>query len=331
MAVYTHLSERQLARYARWFGLGALRSARGVPGGTINTIYALETDEGRFILRLLEDRSLTDARFEEALLAHLDRAGIAVPKMLASPRHGGVVSLGSRQHLSIFEWMKGRELAPFELRPDHCHQIGRYIARLHHAALSLRRRRRNRFSPEHIDRKLSACERFVAGGAPQEMRQHISTLRRELELFRWPSRVPAGIIHSDLFVDNAFFSRGRLSGVLDFEMACNGPFIYDLAVALLDWCFEHDRLKRPRARALLAGYQTLRPLTVPERAGLFAMCRFIATRYATTRFYDFEVTALPEEDRTYKDYRHYMARLGALRSIGSRGLRELADRTVPKR
>lgn len=329
MAVYTHLTEHQLQRYARWFGLGPVRRSRGVPGGTINTIYALETDEGRYILRVLEDRSTTDARFEEALLRHLARSGLEVPHMLDSPRHGGIISIGSRQHVSMFEWMKGRELAPFELEPGHCRQIGEYLARLHFVARSLRRRRRNRFSPEHIDRKLRTCERFVANGAPHDMRRHVASLRRELDRFRWPARVPVGIIHSDLFVDNAFFSRGNLSGVLDFEMACNGPFIYDVAVALLDWCFQHDRLLRPRARALLDGYQRLRPLTVPERAGLFSMSRFVATRYAATRFYDFEITAVPEEDRTYKDYRHYMSRLGALRSLGARGMRELADSTTP--
>ncbi|MEM6731438.1 MAG: homoserine kinase [Myxococcota bacterium] len=327
MAVYTHLTDRQLERYARWFGLESLHEARGVPGGTINTIYSLKTADGRFILRLLENRSRTDARFEEALLRHLHGEGISVPRMLESPSHGGVISLGTRQHLSVFEWMPGRELAPFELQPEHAGQIGTYLARLHAATASLRRQRRNRFLPEHIDRKLGTCERYVAGDVPQEMRRHVGMLRRELDRFRWPTRVPLGIIHADLFVDNAFFKRGRLTGVLDFEMACSGPLIYDVAVALLDWAFERDRFVRPRARALLAGYQKERPLNVSERAALFPMCRFIATRYATTRFYDFEVTAIPEEDRTYKDYRHYVARLAALRTLGAAGLRELVNST----
>ncbi|MEL6546773.1 MAG: phosphotransferase, partial [Myxococcota bacterium] len=202
MAVYTHLNAGQIARYAGWFGFTADRF-RGVPGGTINTIYALSSGKKKYILRLLENRSRTDALFEDALLCHLRAQGLSVPIMLNSSRYGRVVSLDARQHLSIFEWMPGREIAPFELQPQHTEQVGRYIGKLHRATPSLRRRRRNRFSPQHIDRKLSVCERFVRKAGSREMVKDAQILRRELERFQWPERLPAGIVHSDLFVDNA--------------------------------------------------------------------------------------------------------------------------------
>ncbi|MEM6531909.1 MAG: homoserine kinase [Myxococcota bacterium] len=328
MAVYTHLTRTQISRYARWFGLSEPTAVKGIAAGTINTIYALQCAEGRFILRLLENRSRTDARFEEALLLHLERAGLSVPSMLQSPRHGGVVTLSSRQHLSIFRWMPGRETAVFELEPHHAGQVGVFLGRMHAATQSFRRRRRNRFAPEYVDRFLSASERFVDGHSDQGMRRHIRSLRSELTRFQWPTRVPVGVIHADLFVDNAFFRRGKLSGVLDFEMACTSPLIYDVAASLMDWAFEKDRFVRPRARALLAGYQSERVFAAAEKRQLFAMCRYIATRYATSRFYDFEVSAHPDAERAYKDYRHYMLRLGALKSVGARGLRELVDSTA---
>ena len=66
MAVYTHLNDRALRAHLRPFRVGDLVEARGVAAGTIITIYDVSTTRGHYILRILENRSGTDARFEEA-------------------------------------------------------------------------------------------------------------------------------------------------------------------------------------------------------------------------------------------------------------------------
>ncbi|MEZ4273238.1 MAG: hypothetical protein R3C68_17920 [Myxococcota bacterium] len=71
MAVYTHLSDQAIRRHMRHFRVGEVVRAKGVAAGTINTIYDVTTTRGHFILRILEGRSTTDARYEEALLSHL--------------------------------------------------------------------------------------------------------------------------------------------------------------------------------------------------------------------------------------------------------------------
>ncbi len=79
-------------------------------------------------------------------------------------------------------------------------------------------------------------------------------LKRELdELGRlWPSDLPAGICHADLFPDNVFFRDGHVSGVIDFYFACTDFLAYDLAICLNAWCFGLDDIWEPeRARLLL--------------------------------------------------------------------------------
>ena len=56
----------------------------------------------------------------------------------------------------------------------------------------------------------------------------------------WPSDLPSGIIHADLFPDNVFFLGNELSGLIDFYFACNDLLAYDIAVCLNAWCFEKD-------------------------------------------------------------------------------------------
>jgi homoserine kinase type II len=320
MAVYTHLEDRDLRHHIRSFRLGELIKARGVSAGTINTIYELQTTRGRFILRILENRAVSEALFEEALLAHLSERELPVPKMVAG-RRGSVVSIAARQQLSVFEFMPGRELGVFEVGASHARQVGAFLGKMHLAARSLGRRRRNRFAPVRMQRIAAICQK-AGRREPQRLNlDDIEILRAEIGRHDFTDELPQGVVHGDMFIDNVRFVRGKLAGVLDFEMASTGPLVYDIAVALDDWAFTHDRVDLERAAALVAGYESERPLVSRERAALYDMCRFAAARFALTRFYDFEVLTRPEATRLYKDYRHFSSRLASLRALGAVGFR----------
>lgn len=320
MAVYTQLSEGALRRHVRLFRLGQLIGARGVSAGTINTIYDVKTTRGRYILRILEDRGRGDALFEEALLAHLWERGLPVPQMVEAGRRGRVVALNPRQQLSVFHYMPGREIAVFEVTGAHAQQVGQILAQMHLAGRSLRRRRRSRYDPARIRRILELCAEQASAAA---VRRDARTLLTEMRQHHWSKELPRGIIHSDLFIDNVRFHEGTLCGVLDFEMACTGPFVYDLAITLCDWAFLHDAFQPELARALVRGYEKERHLERDEKAVLFRSCRNACARFAATRVYDFEVRTRPEAQRLYKDYRHFLARLRALKRLGSREFKRL--------
>ena len=82
----------------------------------------------------------------------------------------------------------------------------------------------------------------------------------------WPTDLPAGVIHADLFPDNVFFLGEKLSGLIDFYFACNDLYAYDVATCLNAWCFEKDfSFNLTKGTALLAGYQSVRPLSAAER------------------------------------------------------------------
>jgi aminoglycoside phosphotransferase (APT) family kinase protein len=52
--------------------------------------------------------------------------------------------------------------------------------------------------------------------------------------------LPRANLHGDLFRDNAMFEGTHLTGLIDFYNACSGPMLYDVAIALNDWCADED-------------------------------------------------------------------------------------------
>src|SRR6185312_11644456 len=128
MAVYTHLNDRALRAHLRPFRVGDLLEAKGVAAGTINTIYDVNTTRGHYILRILENRSSTDAHFEEALLKRLAERGLVVPRMIEAGKRGCVIEIAPRQMLSVFQFLPGREIGVFEVSPQHVAQVGRFLA-----------------------------------------------------------------------------------------------------------------------------------------------------------------------------------------------------------
>ena len=125
----------------------------------------------------------------------------------------------------------------------------------------------------------------------------------------WPSELPNGVIHADLFPDNVFFLGKDLSGLIDFYFACNDAFAYDIAICLNAWCFEQDlSFNVTKARALLDGYMSVRQLTNSEHAALPTLCRGAALRFLLTRLYDW--LSVPEGALvTPKDPMEYVKKL----------------------
>ena len=88
-----------------------------------------------------------------------------------------------------------------------------------------------------------------------------------------------GVIHGDLFPDNCKFIGDKLSGVYDFSDACMGDFHFELAVVVVAWCFDGNKLNRIRVNALLDAYQSTR-----STENIMEYIKYALLYYATTRF-----------------------------------------------
>ena len=135
----------------------------------------------------------------------------------------------------------------------------------------------------------------------------------------WPHDLPEGIIHADLFPDNVFFQGPKLSGLIDFYFACTDFLAYDLAICLNAWCFETDNsFNVTKARALLAGYEEVRPLTPAERESFPILAAGSALRFLLTRLYDW-LNQPPGALVRPKNPLEYLRKLRFHRQVGTIG------------
>ncbi|MGB5867144.1 MAG: phosphotransferase, partial [Arcobacteraceae bacterium] len=94
-----------------------------------------------------------------------------------------------------------------------------------------------------------------------------------------------GVIHGDLFCDNAKFTDNKLSGVYDFVEASEGDFIFELAVVSISWCFDGDMLNKEKVETLLTNYKLEISFEAFKEYIKYAILYYATQRYLLKRNY----------------------------------------------
>lgn len=313
MAVYTDITESELIAFLGAYDIGELLSYKGVAEGSENSNFIMHTSSAPYLLTLYEKRvDATDLPFFLGLMQHLAQKGISCP-LPVHRRDGGVIGHLAGRPAAVITFLEG--MWPRRPTVIHCREVGKALAGMHLASADFELRRENALSLDGW-RKLWDAARPRADEVEQGLLAEVDADLADLSA-RWPSDLPSGVIHADLFPDNVFFLGDRLSGLIDFYFACNDFYAYDLATCLNAWCFEKDHaFNLTKGAALLAGYQSVRPLSAAEVAALPILARGSALRFMLTRLYDW--LTIPDGALVQKrDPLEYVRRLRFHRSIKS--------------
>jgi homoserine kinase type II len=284
MAVFTALSHDEARVLLQMYRLGGLRDLQGIASGIENSNFFLTTDSGRYVLTIFERLDATQLPFYLGLMDHLARKGLPVPAPLQTVA-GALFTPVHGKPAAIVERLPGKALLAPE--PGHCAQVGAFLARMHLAASDY-----TVFQPNL--RGLGWWKNTAAALEPHLPDHLFHELLEEVifqdSVVRQPAfeQLPAGPIHADLFRDNVLFDAGTIGGVIDFYFAGCGPWLFDLAVTVNDWCVDLDSgaFDLPRAVALLDAYHAIRPLLAAEHGLWRAMLRAAALRFWISRLHD---------------------------------------------
>ena len=320
MAVFTEVEFGEADALVQRLGLGPLRELRGIEGGIENTNYFATTESGEFVLTLFERLSAEQLPYYLCLMKHLAGRGLPVPEPVADPAiqppSGHALTIPANAPCELLLKVAGKPAALVqrlsgrsELAPGtaHCAELGALLARMHLAARDFPRIQPNLRGLAWWNDTVPVVLPYVDESQAALLRAELAYQNHIAESSAYAA-LPRGPVHADMFRDNVMFATGedagtapRLTGVFDFYFAGTDTWLFDLAVCLNDWAVDlptgqHDA---ERADALLAAYESVRPLNASERALLPAMLRAAALRFWISRLWDFH---LPREASMLKPH-----------------------------
>ena len=283
MAIYTEISFSQVQLILKDYNIGHLKKLIGIKKGIENTNYLLITNKNKFILTIYEKRvNSKELPFFMHLMKKLNAKQINCPKPILNKKRKFLFTV-EKKLASITSFVHGKEKKNHSLNESKI--IGNNIAKLHLATKNIKLYRKNNLSLQ----SWFALNNLIKKSKSKKINRlckWIDTILQDLKK-QWPSNLPSGIIHADLFHDNIFFLKKKFSGFIDLYFSCNDAYVYDLAICINAICFDSKfKFKANKAKALIKGYQQIRKLTKKEILALPYLLRGAAIRFYLTRLYD---------------------------------------------
>ncbi len=291
MAVYTKINKKDILYINKKFKDENFTSFQGIKQGIENTNYLLKSKNKKFILTIFEKRvSKKEIPFFMNLMDQLNMSKINCPKPLRNQNGNYLIKLRNKS-ACIVSFLNGKDKKKLNLK--NCYDVGKAIAQMHLSTNKIKLYRKNSMSIKNLNPLLKHIKFTHKVTNDSSYGRFLNTHFKNIKK-NWPKKLPSGIIHGDLFIDNIFFINNKLSGIIDFYFAANDYFMYEIAICVNALCFDKTRsgfkINKKKIKSLIRGYERVKKISSKEKKSLNILCLGAAMRYYLTRIYDYYST-----------------------------------------
>jgi homoserine kinase type II len=297
MAVYTSINSSDLSEWFKKFKFKDFVDFKGISSGVTNSNYLIFMPHSKYILTIFEHNSIEELPFYVDLMTYLANENFLSPRPIEN-NSGQALDILKEKPALMVSFLDGIEVAIRDSKS--CYSVGKYLAKLHLITNNFPQSNKN-------TRGLSWMSDIYLNLKKYLSLEDQKIIELEINYHKKIDKVelPEGIIHGDLFRDNVLFLNDKVSGFIDFYYACNDKFIYDIAIAMNDWCIDEDgKINKLMYLDFIKGYQSERELTDNEHKYLNAALRLAALRFWLSRLDDFHNMKEGEITST-KDPNHF--------------------------
>lgn len=248
--VLSQIQAPDLAGIAEEFSLGEFCTATGLHRESAESFFVLETKRGKFIVSIEGIKSENEVKHDIELLLFLRRHGFQCLQPLKS--RGGQHYLHSDgRFISASRNIDGNEVPVGNLTLGQLAAAGHVLADLHLIGRGYKKGVENRFSFP----KVAALYQEVRKNLPAHLKTIVRVLDDEVNYLEGylDNNLPKGIIHGNLSWESMKFKGSRLVGIMNFDRACRGKFICDLATTVNAVCYFEGRYRLDRFEELILG------------------------------------------------------------------------------
>lgn len=278
MGQKTYLDEFDLKQMIEPYDIGKLLNFRGFENGIDNTNLLLETDKGKYVLRYYEKRNKEWIKYELDLLNFLKKENYPTATVF-SDSEGQLLSSYRGKFFALFEFLPGHN-AENPNHTDDSKEIGeivKTVAKLNALTIGYKPINFDRRDGRNVDSCWMAAQEAASTIKDQKKRnERLSILKKELETIKLSCELPESVCHADCNHGNFLISDGKVTGVVDFDQACNASAIFDLASLIYWWAWPPERgLSLERAAVICDIYQRERPVAAIEKEHLFDCLKIV--------------------------------------------------------
>lgn len=214
--------------------------------GSDNLVYCLtDVQNKKYILRQARrQKNEDDLAFE----AHFS--------LFLSQHHIPVRLLLNAGPLSLLSFCEGKTLTFDEVTSEQCFNGGKTLAEFHQVSADFHQPPLpQRTITSELERVIPLAdklkEKYTDGAT------FVDAVKKVLGS-PWLTAPNTCIIHNDFRIQNVLFQDSQISAILDFDWACPGRPVKDLAHAMVEWSMpDRDSLKKDRFSAFFKGYTSV--------------------------------------------------------------------------
>ena len=305
MAHYSILNKADILEILKPYSIYSIKKFKILDGGSENTNYKIDSEVGKIVLTISEQKTIQEAQDLAELLDHLKKNNFDTSELVHTSENKSL-SIYKNKPVMVKRYLEGKIMSDIPLHL--LQQIGADTARLHKISV-----------PDYV-RDIMWCgkERF------NEVKQYALNSPFDLWLKDTHSYIdkntapdlPKAFIHSDIFGSNIIINNDKTKAtIMDFEEATHYYRVFDIAVLFISLCVQSGDIDFIRASSILKGYTSVTRLTDEEKQALQPLTVYAAAGVAFWRHKNFNFTK-PDKDLkdTYLKMKDLADRVRALSS-----------------
>lgn len=218
-----------------------------------------------FVIKKYDDRVSIERNIEIIQALHRHNIPVGNVKLTES---GDQYVFCDGSYYACFEKLNGSNLVDLSKCPSAVYQVGKVLAKLHRAFLSIQDELQT-----WQNSLLEETRGWIRDTLDKENWQWIDQecFQKTLsDLETLYPLLPVQLIHRDVHFGNFLFHQGSFSGYIDFDLSQRNIRIFDICYFILGLLSEDSKVHATKEQwfsfleQLLTGYQQVNPLTVQE-------------------------------------------------------------------
>ena len=242
----TNLNKIEIREILAKFDIHNISSFDLLIGGSQNTNYLVNSENGKYVLCIFEQKTEKNVKELAHLLKHLEINNFNTSKLICTSVNESVI-IWKNKPIMIKAFIEGKIRKDF---PSHLLKlIGKELAKLHQIIVPGYLSKQLNYGKEQFSnvKKYSANSEFDIW-----LKNILEYISPYLKL-----NLPKSIIHSDVFWNNVIIGEDdNTATIIDFEESVNYYRLFDIGMTIIGTCGEEKIINMEKIKHLLDGYQS---------------------------------------------------------------------------